>query len=355
MVSRVLRELAGRYREALAAYLQGAEESALLAAYEAGREALEDGLDLLDLSALHGQAVASLIESGPPVRAATVARRAGQFFAEALAPYEMVHRGYREANATLRHLSETLEEQVARRTRELEESLSTLRQLHEQRRQLLKHLVTAQEEERRRIAEDIHDDPIQAITAVGMRLELVQRRLRDRHSAEELRALGEVVQLAIGRLRHLVFALRPPALDREGLVAALRQHLEEVRGHFGLPFRLEARLPTEPRAEVRTVLYRIVQEALSNVRRHARASLVEVEVEARDGGVWVRVRDDGVGFPVGEVPESAPGHLGLSSMRERAELVGGWCRIASQPGKGTTVELWVPSGTSPPSAHVPGP
>lgn len=341
-MTRAVQELAARYGEALTCFLAGAEESALLAAYELGREALEEGLDLLDLGALHREAIAALIEtSSGGVEAAAVARRAGEFFSETLAPYEMVRRGYREANVTLRRLSENLEEQVARRTRELEGSLAALRRVHEQRRRLLERLVSAQEEERRRIAEDIHDDSIQVMTAARMRLETLRRKLAE-GDHEEFGKLGEDVGLAIGRLRHLVFELRPPALDRDGLAAALRERLEQGEEQFGLSYHLEVRISAEPPSDVRTILYRIAQEALSNVRRHARATRVDVEVEERDAGVLVRIADDGTGFAPREIPGSAPGHLGLGSMRERAELAGGWCRIESSPGQGATVEIWVP-------------
>jgi signal transduction histidine kinase len=105
-------------------------------------------------------------------------------------------------------------------------------------------------------------------------------------------------------------------------------------------------LESQPPSHSSIVLYRIAQEALANACKHADAANVEVTIRDHDGGLLVQIQDDGVGF-AGEVPrQSAPGHLGLSSMRERAELQGGWCEISSLPRNGTTVKFWIPSATS---------
>src|SRR5439155_7718736 len=95
--------------------------------------------------------------------------------------------------------------------------------------------------------------------------------------------------------------------------------------------------------ETRLILYRIAQEALANVRKHAEAHRVSVTVEPSDGGYLVRIEDDGVGFDPASLEGSRPGHLGLTAMKERAEMSGGWCRVTSQPGRGTKVEFWMPA------------
>ena len=217
-----------------------------------------------------------------------------------------------------------------------------LRQLEEQRRELLARLVRAEEEERRRIAADIHDDPIQVITALGMRLDLLRRSFSDPEHLALVENARETVNAAVARLRSMLFQLHPPALDREGLAPPLRALLDQLQEEAGLQVRFEARGAAEPPPEARAVLYRIVQEALANVRKHARASSVNVLLEERERGFSVRVEDDGEGFATGETGP-LPGHLGLSGMRERAELAGGWSRVNSSPGAGTTVEAWVPA------------
>ena len=211
-----------------------------------------------------------------------------------------------------------------------------------ERRALLEHLVSAGEEERERIASDIHDDSIQAITAAGIRLQMLRRELDDPKQLDLLADLEETIQLSISRLRHLLFELRPPALDREGLAAALRMYLNESRDQSPTTFRLEDKLRSQPDDEARIILYRIAQEALTNVRKHAHASEAEVLVTEHDGGFVVRITDDGVGFAP-EQTASVPGHLGLAAIRERAELAGGRIRIDSAPRTGTVVECWIPS------------
>jgi signal transduction histidine kinase len=211
-----------------------------------------------------------------------------------------------------------------------------------ERRLLLEHLVNAGEEERHRIATDIHDDSIQAMTAAGLRVGLLRRRL---HEPDHLRLLGDVeatIELSISRLRHLLFELRPPALDQEGLAAALNMYIDESGDVTSTSYRLDDALRSQPGEEARLILYRVAQEAITNVRKHARADTAEVLLAHRDGGFLVRISDDGIGFTQEET-HSVPGHLGLAAMRERVELVGGTIRIDSAPHIGTVIECWLPA------------
>jgi PAS domain S-box-containing protein len=212
-----------------------------------------------------------------------------------------------------------------------------------ERRILLAHLVTAAEEERRRIASDIHDDSIQAITAASMRLQMLRLGIEDPEQVALIDEVDESVRLAIERLRHLVFELRPPVLGTEGLAAALSVYVKDADQHSQTRYLLEDRLTAQPTEQARLILYRIAQEALANVRKHAAARRATVTLAERDGGYFVRVADDGIGFAAGGLPV-APGHVGLASMRERADLAGGWLRVASEPGAGTNVEFWIPAG-----------
>jgi signal transduction histidine kinase len=222
-------------------------------------------------------------------------------------------------------------------------SLVVLQASDEERKRLVAHLTQAQEQERGRIASDIHDDSIQAMTAVSIRLESLRRRLTDPGQLRVLEELEETVVLSIARLRHLLFELRPPVLDREGLAPALRVYLDELSKETGLVYEIVNALTAEPPEDTRRILYRITQEALTNVRKHARARRVTVTLEEEERGFRVRVRDDGQGFSVRDRQEQAPGHLGFTAMRERAELAGGWWRVASAPRAGTTVEFWLPA------------
>jgi PAS domain S-box-containing protein len=220
--------------------------------------------------------------------------------------------------------------------------LDQLQRTDEERRRLLSRLVQAQEEERRHLAADLHDDPIQKMTAVSLRLEVLRRSLTDEDQISRLDQLQETVRGTIARLRNLTFELRPAALDREGIVVALTQLVQQMKENGStVSFEVVDRLVQEPPAEVRANAYRIAQEALSNLSRHSGATTAVVEAWNEDGGIRVSVRDDGLGFT--PPPEGGkPGHLGLLAMRERAELAGGWWRVGRPGSGGTAVELWLP-------------
>lgn len=231
-----------------------------------------------------------------------------------------------------------------KRTEEnLERSLNMLRASDDERRRLLGHLVQAQEEERERISAEIHDDALQVLVALGIRLEMLERWISDPDGISDLRETQGTLRLAVDRLRNLLFDVRPPLLDREGLGPAIRLALGGLRVDTGIACTLEDRLPAEPPHEIRTIVYRIAAEALANVRKHAKASSVTVRLEERDGGVLLSVTDDGGGFAREHVEGRLAGHYGLVSMRERAAIAGGWCRIDTGPGEGTSVEAWVPA------------
>jgi PAS domain S-box-containing protein len=213
----------------------------------------------------------------------------------------------------------------------------------EERRAFLSRLVAAQEQERYRIAGGVHDDSVQAMTAVALRLSLLRSKLGDESSRQELDKLEGSVNRAVGRLRHLLFELHPRTLDQDGLVSAIREYLRRLsdEGSPTLGFRVTDRLDREPSSPHRLILYRIAQEALTNVWKHANAYQVDVTIEPREGGVLLRIEDDGTGLPAREVLER-PGHLGLDAMRERAELAGGWWHIGPGDDGGTVVETFVP-------------
>jgi signal transduction histidine kinase len=206
-----------------------------------------------------------------------------------------------------------------------------------ERRRLLQHIVGAQEEERRRIALDVHDDYLQSLTAVRMQLERLAGTLTEPAERDAAEQLVSDVLATTERMRGLVFNLRPPAIDWAGLASALRLYLEETRERFGLAYELDNGVDEEPTDDVRLNAYRIAQEAITNVRKHADAGRVHVVLRSRDGGVHVTVRDDGSGVAA----EPGSRSFGIAAMRERAESAGGWWRMQSGRG-GTTVEFWLP-------------
>jgi PAS domain S-box-containing protein len=210
-----------------------------------------------------------------------------------------------------------------------------------ERRRLMAHLVQAQEEERRKIAADIHDDSIQAMTAASLRLQQLRKHMTTPQQQDLLARLDEAVRESITRLRRLMFDLRPPALDRTGLGPALRELLDRLRADADIDYTLDDRLATEPSPDLRVELYRIAQESLANVRKHSRATHVSLELQRVEQGYHVRIADDGAGF---DIPTRAgqTGHIGLVAMRERATIAGGWWTVDSKPGHGTVVDFWLP-------------
>jgi len=219
--------------------------------------------------------------------------------------------------------------------------------LHEERmamlRQQLARVTAAQEEERRRIARELHDGVGPTLAGVSIRLRTACKLLeRDHHpAAEEVDELAEQVQESIQDLRRLIYDLRPAALDELGLVPALREYVARYREEQGLDVALTlpqggGRLP----AALETALFRIVQEALNNVARHAHARRVRVELTWDEKAVTLRVVDDGQGFDPQAV--QAGTHVGLWSMRERVKQLGGRFEVESAPGAGTKVKAVIP-------------
>jgi len=205
------------------------------------------------------------------------------------------------------------------------------------------HLVTVQEDERRRLAADLHDDPVQTLTYLVRMLELLgdDPRLPPDLAPLVLRD-GELATEVVDVLRTVIHGLRPPVLDDFGAVAALRQLVAEVRNRHGISIRLGVsgdQVRLSPESEL--TVYRVAQEALSNVVRHAKARHTRVDLQFGEQ-VVLTVTDDGCGIPAtGITAESPGGHLGLIGMRERVNLVGGSLEVRARKPHGTLVRATV--------------
>jgi signal transduction histidine kinase len=204
-------------------------------------------------------------------------------------------------------------------------------------------LVHAEERERARLAADLHDDAVQALTATLLRMEVLGRNRMADWAEGELEGLHASIRHAVERLRSRIFELLPPEIEREGLPACLRQLLNKLASDTGIECSLEVRLERELGPTIGAVLYRIALEAVANIRKHAAAGRVRVTLQDRAEDSVLRIEDDGSGFQ--EEPDGgAKGHFGLRGMRERARLLGGRLSVESSPGSGTVVEAWVPRG-----------
>ena len=226
--------------------------------------------------------------------------------------------------------------------------------LHEERVAMLRwqlaEVTAAQEEERQRIARELHDGVGPSLASLNLRLHTAGKLLeRDRQrAADEIAELAELAQANIQDIRRLIYDLRPAVLDELGLVPALRDYAARWRRDHGVE--LAASLPEGSErlpAPVETALFRVVQEGLANAARHAHARRVELALEWDEKAVRLCLSDDGQGFDLQEAQDRARqgGHLGLWSMRERVEQLGGQFAVETAPGRGTRLKMTIPRGS----------
>jgi len=246
----------------------------------------------------------------------------------------------REAEVALTQAHAELEARVEQRTEQLQREIERRSIAQEEVSTLLRRQVTAQEEQRSRISRDLHDQLGQQLTALRLALE---RHSEQCSAADDLERVQQLTREIDEATDFLAWELRPTVLDDLGLAAALPRYLEEWSAHHGVAARfqrtgaVDGRLPPD----VETTFYRVVQEALNNVVKHARAGRVDVVLETRDGEVRLIVEDDGVGFDVG-APDLNDRGIGMAGMRERAALIGATLQVESMPTKGTAVYLRLP-------------
>jgi formate dehydrogenase gamma subunit len=275
--------------------------------------------------------------------------------------FEVMRVRLKESLESIQAWGRKLEARVQERTRELEASRDHLRAVADEnvalyqqlrrkeaaRSELLKKVIKAQEEERRRIARELHDETSQALTAlvVGLETAALTPGMEKGGIQEKLAELRELAVETLEDVHRLIYDLRPSVLDDLGLAAGLRWYAENRLQPAGVRVRVmvtgeEKRMPTE----VETALFRIGQEAISNAVRHAQAAYVLVSLDFQDGSVTLEVEDDGVGFDVPSVTDSSAPRLGwgILGMQERAILLGGTTEIISEPGSGTLVKVSIP-------------
>ena len=296
------REVEHRCARALRRHLEAGDEATLNEAYELGRSALAEGLGVLEMALVLARAGAFVCAPGDP----GASGRLEAFLLECLSPFEMAHRGAREASEALRRMDERREQ----------------------------HL--------RAVARELHDQAGQLVATLHVALEGLRPRLVPGGGEHLERAFGLLRQVE-DEIRRLAHELRPVILDDLGLMPALRLLGDGMARRWGVAVTIEGSTRGRLPPEVETALYRVAQEALANVGRHSRACGASVELERTDREVVCRIRDDGQGFePAVVLARGRRRGIGLEGIRERITRLGGALEIRSRPARGTDLVMRIP-------------
>ncbi|HKV04299.1 MAG TPA: ATP-binding protein [Candidatus Acidoferrales bacterium] len=295
------------YRFALREYATRGGEAALGKAYELGRRATANRMSLVEIVALYHRALSQLVtEAKDEQRVAELVRSGADFLIESLSSYEMAHRGFQDAVKALRQLNETLEEEI------------------------------------KRIAHAVHDEAGQLLVAVHLALADVSRQL----AKPQQDRLGEIDQLldqVEKQLRRYSHELRPTVLDDLGWIPAIRFLADGVSKRANVLIQIKSSVANRLPSAVEIALYRVVQEALTNAMKHAKASRVLIGVRRKGRVLFCSIEDDGAGFDVRAVQSNRRRRgLGLLGMEERLNAIGGALLIDSVPGRGTKLLIRLP-------------
>jgi signal transduction histidine kinase len=368
--------LARRYKTALRSHLQQGLPGRLDSARGLGSQALEAGLQTLDLAKLHEEIlVAEVLPGIPAAKRPGVIKRAGAFFAVAITPIEKTHPSARQATLHLKKFIETLsqrtvelaasnlelsleiaqrkavEEKLRRSERHYSELLRQSDTLQEHLRHLSRLILSAQEDERKRISRELHDVIAQTLTSINVRLANLKAgaALSNKGLDRNIARTQRLVEHSVDIVHQFARELRPAVLDDLGLIPALHTFMKTFRQQTGIRVTLCAFAAVEKtNDDKRIVLYRVAQEALNNIARHSEATRADVSIEQLNGSIAMEIKDNGKGFAPGD-PARGKGNnrLGLLGMRERLEMVGGKVTIHSAPGKGTAVRVELPMSDKP--------
>jgi signal transduction histidine kinase len=371
-MKRKLINLSRRYQAALRKHLKEGHHANLESARGLGSRALAAGLQTLDLAKLHEQTlVTELLPACPAGKRAALIKQAGIFFAAAITPIEETHRSARKDNFLLKKFVETLsrrtvelaasnrelnieiaqrktaEEALKKSERHYSKLLEQSDRLQEQLRRLSRQILSAQEDERKKISRELHDVIAQTLTGINIRLASLKKEATfntkdlDRNIARTQR----LVEKSVNIVHRFARELRPAVLDDLGLIPALHSFMKLFTTRTGVRTHLTAFAGIEQLDTARrTVLYRVAQEALTNVGRHAKATRAEVNIKKLPDSICMKINDDGKSFQVDRVLHGRGSkRLGLLGMRERLEMIGGQFDIESAPGKGTIITAQIPT------------
>lgn len=375
--------LARSYQSALKKYLLGNPETILdpVILRKLGNRAAQLGVDLLGLAKIHEAALGALAKKNQSTEMTDErVQRSTAFFDAAVVPIEAIRITASDAHSRLNGNIETL----PRRTEDLESSnkkllaeiarreeaenclqtseattsqlLEQARKKQKQMRSLSRQLITSQENERKRISRGLHDVIAQTLAGINMRLAVLrlQSIANNKDFHEEIEITQRLVENSVDIVHRFASDLRPVVLDDIGLIPALESHIDSFTEQYGIPVKLFASPKIEElKGPTLTKLFRISQEALTNIGRHSRANLVKLDLRPTKNSFRMKISDDGQGFSMeGSTPAHEDQPLGILGMRERAEMVGGSFQIGSTVGEGTVIRVEIPRTASvTPKAH----
>lgn len=364
-------QLSQAYLAALRVHLRSHGTRASPAARRVGHALVTSGLTALDLARMHDRALTALAQSHDFAHTSNgLIRRAGRFFADALRPTARSHRAtensfrqlkeraaaLRQHRAALARGNRALQREIERRkageaevrqSKERYELLFVQSQLMQKKlRQLTRQILSAQEDERREISRELHDEVVQTLVGINVELAALGRAatLGTRALRVKIARTQRLVEKSVSAVHQFARELRPAVLDDLGLIPALHAYMKSLAARKRLRIHFTAFAGVEAlNIATRTVLYRVAQEALTNVARHAEASAVRLSLLQIPSAVRMEVHDNGKSFNVaGALSPRSNTRLGLLGMRERVEMVGGTLTIDSAVGSGTTVRAEVP-------------
>jgi signal transduction histidine kinase len=359
------------YRTGLLTYLKQRSGAHLQRARGMGQQALTAGLQTLDMAKLHEQIlVTQVLPGSTDGKRVALIKHAGTFFTEAIAPLEITTPGVREAAVHLNKIVEALSQRTVelaasnlelsleiaqRKTAEeaLKKSEHHYSELLEksdimqgQLRQLSRQILSTQEDERKRISRELHDVIAQTLTGINVRLAALKKEaaLNTKHLDRNIASTQRLVEKSVDIVHQFARELRPAVLDDLGLIPALHSYVKIFSQRTHLHVHLKAFAGVEQLdIAKRTVLFRVAQEALTNVARHAHAQRVDLNIHKLHSVAHMEIKDDGKSFSVERQLHAKGGkRLGLLGMRERVEMVGGTFCVESAPGHGTTVRVEIP-------------
>lgn len=370
-MKRELSALSSSYESALRRYLKQGSKAKLPPARKLGRRAVALKLDTLDLALMHEEAlIEQIISVGSAAERKRIIKESKVFFTEAVVPLEETHRIAVQTAAELGRLNKSLSKrteeldasnremknEIARRRvveadlresdRESARLLEHARHQEKELRLLSRRILSAQEEERKRISRELHDVVTQLLTGINFRLATLKSETDEcsRHISKQIEKTQRLVEKSVNVVYRFARELRPAILDDLGLIPALHSFMKSFSKKHGIKIKLTAFESVEKLSgEKRMVLYRVAHEALTNVARHSTAGRVAVKIRRIPSAVQMDISDNGEGFDLQRVlPGGEARRLGLLGMRERIEMVGGKLTVESAPGSGTTIQVQIP-------------